>query len=1058
MDQFFQKRFLLEYSRLNQEQKQAVDTTEGPVMVIAGAGTGKTQTIALRIANIILNRQLPPSAILCLTFTDSAAVNMRSRLLSIIGPPAYSVKICTYHSFCNEIIQENRDFFSQTQNFKNLDDLEKIDLIQNIIEKLPDGSPLKPWRDHFFYQSQIIDNIQTLKREGIAPDQLSEIIKGIDHFLTASSAHYNQLKSLRFNLRDLGDKVDEVVSSLLNLSNLPSSLLSTFSYHRQLFCSGGYNLGPAKSPSVNYKNALIKTIDDLSRHLARQQDLCEIYRQYQQSLEGMGFYDYEDMILFVINAFRRYSELLLSYQERYQYILVDEYQDTNSAQNQIVDLLASYYDQPNVFVVGDDDQAIFRFQGASIENIYHFYHRYHVRPIVLKTNYRSHQLLLDAASSVIGLNQNRISRYLDIDKSLVASQKQSHVPVSLFAAPTNLDENYFVAQKVKELLSIGVSPSQIAILYRNNDDSDHLCEILSSLGIRFYLPTQEDLLKNKLFIQLINLLNFIQDPGRFDLVYHILSSPFISLPPLDLLKLVQYSSRHQRPLDSLILASKKLKQVGISPGGCKKIRVFVAKVAQSRLSLENYSLDRFFYKIIRRFGFLKYCLLKKDPRLLNQLHFFYSQLKTFSLQHHYSLADFLDRLDRLNQNHLPFFAPPLVVDQSDSVQLMTVHKAKGLEFEHVFLIKVVDKKWGNNVSHSALRLPMGIIQTEISRNLTDDNEDERRLFYVALTRAKLHLYLSYSQSNENGRPQLPSVFVSEINPKLTQAIPFQSDHQSNALYSALSVLPRRHLPAEFASFLSAYIKNDYRLSVTHLNSYLRCPFCFLHKTILRIPLPKDKSASFGTAIHQTLAFLYHSLSQNNTPPPLDEILARFKNDLTSQRLPPEVFEETLPLGSQMLSGYYHHYHDRFSSKVIVDYDFSPENIHLGDVPITGKIDKIEIVDHRNARVVDFKTGNPDSKSRELSEDGDYFRQLVFYRLLAEKSHRLNYRITSGAIDFIEPSRLRGYVRREFDLDELHVKKLKELVLDVYRHIADLDFYHLGKDCQDKHRLHYLLDK
>jgi DNA helicase-2/ATP-dependent DNA helicase PcrA len=1058
VDPTLAQQFQLEYSKLNQQQREAVDTIEGPVMVIAGAGTGKTQTIALRIANIIRQNQTPPSSILCLTFTDSAAVNMRRRLLSIIGPTAYSVKICTFHSFCNEVIQENPDYFIFAKNIKNLEDLEKLEIIQQLIESLNDQSPLKPWGDHFYYQSEIISNIQSLKRENINPADLLALIGQVQSFLTEASQIYDQLKALRAG-KQLAAQVEEIFKSIISTPNLSESLFTLFSYHGSLYRGGAYDQGPAKSPAVNFKNALIKIFENLKKDLPKQQELCDVYRQYQQTLKDKGFYDYDDMVLFVINAFRQNSDLLLSYQERFQYLLVDEYQDTNASQNQILTFLSSYFDRPNLFVVGDDDQAIFRFQGASIENVYEFVKKYDPQIVVLKNNYRSHQLILDSSTSVINHNLNRISNYLkNIDKSLVAASTFDADPINLFAARSQLEENAYVSRTIKKLLNGGVSPSQIAVLYRNNSDVVDLCEALTHEGIRYYLPSKEDVLKNKLFIQLISLLTYVQDPARSDQIYHLLSSPFISLYSLDLLKLLRYSYRHHLSLEEIILDSKNLHHLHLTPGSRIKLHNFILRVAKARKWLETYNLDKFFNKVIRKFKFLNYCLSLNDPQTLNQLNTFYSYLKQLCLQNDYQLSDFLNRLNRLSQNRLPLPAPPLPGDESESIQLLTVHRAKGMEFEHVFLFKVVDKKWGNVPNYSSLRLPPGIVKTDISRQLVDQNEDERRLFYVALTRAKSQIYISYSQANDNGRSQLPSVFISEIDPKLIQDISPSPSLPSTALqtiFNASYFVPQT--TESVNRYLQNLVSNHYKFNVTHLNSYLRCPFCFYHKTILRIPAAKNKFSSFGTAIHAALSYLFETLRSTKRLPTLEDLLAFYQRSLLGQNLTPKDYQESLVYGQETLTGYYQHYYHQFFPEVITEYDFTSDNVYLDNIPLTGKIDKIEIVSPNIARVVDFKTGNPDTKSKELSEDGDYFRQLVFYKLLASHSHRFKYQVSQGVVDFVQPSKTKNrYVQKEFDLTDAHLDQLSKLIREVYQKILNLDFYQLGRDCRDELGVHYLL--
>lgn len=1051
-----------EYKKLNPEQKLAVDSIEGPVMVIAGAGTGKTQTIALRIANLIKNTT-PASSILCLTFTDAATIAMRQRLLSIIGPEAYSVKISTFHAFCNDLIQDNPDYFIFAPNLKSLDNLGRLQIVQNLISQLPDGSPLKPWGDHFHYQNDIQSSIQTLKRENITPNTFQKLIADLSHFIDNSKQIYSDLKSLRSS-KTLESELLSLYNDLSLITNLSTPIHTLLAYHFQLYKSGAYNVGLAKNPAINFKNALLKLIDQFQTDIPKQENLLLVYQNYQKELEKNGLYDFDDMILFVLQAFADHPELLLKYQEIYQYILVDEYQDTNSAQNKIIDYLGSYFKNPNIFVVGDDDQSIFRFQGAAIENIYSFVKKYSVKPIVLRNNYRSHQLILDSSLSVINHNQSRIANYIkDLDKSLKAVSHLDPDPINLFAANNPLEENYYIAQTIKNLIKNGTDPSQIAILYRQHSDIPDIAEMLTNNDINFYLASDQDILKDPLFIQIEKLLQFINDPTLSESIYHILSAPFIKINSLDLLKLFRTSKKQKIDLWQLISDPQLLSQItpALDPQTITKLKNFTLRLAKARHWLEVYPLDRFFNRTIRKFKILSFILSQKDIDLLNKLKTFYSQLKQLSLDNpNYSLADFLSHLQLLSDNNLPLPVPPNNSQSKNSVQLMTVHSAKGLEFEHVFLVKVVDKHWGNNRDHQILRLPPGILQTELSSYLYDTNEDERRLFYVALTRAKSQIYISYSLQNDNSRPQLPSIFISEITAKLIQKISPPDDLYQQALKASFPLKSKTpQISGPYKQYLLDYLTNHYQFNVTHLNSYLTCPFCFYHQTILRIPAAKNKFSSFGTAFHHTLSFVLNQINQGQDPPSDKQLLKYFQDTLFKENLGPKDFAESLHLAKNSLPQYVHHNLDIFPRQNLTDYDFASQHLLFENIPLTGKIDLIAYKNQDTVDLIDFKTGNPDSKSKELSPDGQYFRQLVFYYLLVSLSTRLQVKVNRGVIDFVQKSKTKNtFVRKEFEIKSENVEKLKQEIKDTYQKILNLDFFSLGPDCKDHQNIHYLLEK
>lgn len=1035
MDKNLQKNFLDEYQKLNTEQKLAVDTIDGPVMVIAGAGTGKTQTIALRIANILDKTDTNPSSILCLTYTDVAANNMRNRLLNMIGPDAYKIKICTFHSFCNDIIGSNSEYFPfATAKLKAIDDLETIEIIKKNIDGLSNNSPLISWGDRYSYQKSILDCLHLAKRENIDSKTLLKLIADEEVFFKNCADPIAKLATIRATknnypaINQIFDELENSLSLSINLKN-----------HIKVIRSSSDNLSQVKTE-------IRKFYQDLEKNIPKQIEFVKIFDLYQKELNQRSLYDYEDMILFVIDAFTKNPDLLLNYQEKYQYILVDEYQDTNSSQSQIIDMLGNYYDNPNLFVVGDDDQSIFRFQGASIENIYNFYQKYNPQKIVLKNNYRSHKLILESSESVISRNKNRIANLItDVDKALIANKDYDPDPINLIALNSNIEEDYYVAQKISQLIKSGESPNEIAILLRKNRDAEELTKMLSAFGIKFFLPSDSNILKNPIIVQLIKLLEFIDDPNLSPSVYHILAAPFIKLNSLDLLKILKSKIK----LSKLIFDQPLIDQLEISDKSKKIISKFGKKIAKTRLDLENYPLEKVLNRILKRFRILKYLLAKDDIESLNQVHAFYQLLKDTVTKKDLSLSDFIDRIHLYIENNLSISSPSINYDSTDSIKILTIHGAKGLEFNHVFIYRLLEDSWEKQRDFNKLKLPFGILNSEITKSIEDDYEEDRRLFYVALTRAKKQIYLSFSQYKENGKNQNPSVFVSEIDSKLIENIGFKD--KEIALKTYYQFTDNSHdLKPELSIYLKDYLTNHYKFNVSHLNSYLRCPLCFYYKTILRIPQNKEKFSSFGTAIHTALSSLYQKKS-------LSDILVTFEQSLKNERLPKSDFKWCLSLGRQLLTDYFAQYKDSIKEGNISEYNFATDNIVFENIPLTGKIDLIEKSQNDKITVVDFKTGNVDNKYKELSSDGDYYRQIVFYKLLLDIKNDPRFKFDKGIIDFVAKSKLKkSFIRKEINVTDEDLNKLKQQIKDVYQKILNLEFFETGKECKDRDHLHYLL--
>ena len=1027
--------FQEEYQKLNQEQKLAVDTIDGPVMVIAGAGTGKTQTIALRIANILDKTDTKPSSILCLTYTDVAANNMRNRLLNMIGPDAYKIKICTFHAFCNEIISSNSQYFPfASSNLKAIDDLETIEIIKNIIDHLDNSSPLISWGDRYCYQKSILDCIHLVKRENISQETLPNLIRDEEIFFKNSNDFISQLGSIRATKNNYS-QINQILDNLQNSEFISLNLKS----HLQIIRSGNENLSQVK-------NEIRKFYQDFEKDIPKQKEFIKIFDSYQKELQKRSLYDYEDMILFVINAFNDNPDLLLNFQEKYQYILVDEYQDTNSSQSKIVDMLGSYYDNPNIFVVGDDDQSIFRFQGASIENIYNFYQKYNPQKVVLKNNYRSHKLILESSSNIINRNKNRIANLItDIEKTLVATKNYDPDPINLIVLNSNLEEDYYIAQKISNLIKAGEKPEEIAILLRKNRDADELTKMLSAFGIKFFIPSDSNILKNPIITQLLKLLEFVDNPNHNESVYHILAAPFINLNSLDLVKIL----KEKIVLSELVFDQEKINDLKISEKSKTIISKFGKRIAKTKIDLENYPLEKVLNKILKRFKILKYLLSKNDIDSLNQVYVFYKLLKDTVIKKELSLKEFINRINLYIENNLSIPSPSINFDSSDSIKILTIHGAKGLEFDHVFIYRLLEDSWEKQRDFSKLKLPFGILASEITKSIEDDYEEDRRLFYVALTRAKKQIYLSYSQYKESGKNQNPSVFISEIDSHLIENIKFND--KANALKTYYQYTDTSHdLQPDLSQYLKDYLNNHYKFNVSHLNSYLRCPLCFYYKTILRIPQNKEKFSSFGTAIHIALSDFYQKKSK-------EEVVKSFEQSLKNERLPKVDYLWCLENGHKILTEYCDQYIDSIKDGNICEYNFASENIIHKGIPLTGKIDLIQKAENGKINVIDFKTGNADSKYKELSSDGDYYRQIVFYKLLLDIKNDSRFQFNQGIIDFVEKSKLKkSFIRKEINVSDEDLNKLKIQIEDVYQKILNLEFFEIGKDCKDKDHLHYLL--
>jgi DNA helicase-2/ATP-dependent DNA helicase PcrA len=1019
---------------LNPGQRQAVDTLQGPVLVVAGPGTGKTQVLAVRIASILQNTDAKASNILCLTFTEAAVQAMRQRLIKIVGNEAYYVRIHTFHGFCNEVIQNFPDKFAFARELNQLSDLDRIKLMREIIDGLDPEKRmhLRPFYDKYRFQAPIISAIQTLKREGILPEQLKQIVEE--------------------NLAELND-----------------------------------------NPKINNKTG--KPTLDWSKEVTqaeRQLELADIYSQYQALIVERGFYDYEDMILFVVEKFKQDEELLAHYQERYLYILVDEYQDTNGAQNEIVRLLGSFDPSPNIFAVGDDDQAIYRFQGANVENLLSFTNQFqNVETIPIVDNYRSSQLILDAAGSLIAHNEARLVNYLpDLSKHLNAKQDipDHNIEVLKF---TNQDvENRYVVSKVQELIDSGIAAAEIAILYRRHSDADDLTLSLVQAGIPLRLAVGQNALDEVIVNQYLNLLRAIEytDPNRDRLLTQILFYEFLAIPKLEAFKAIRYAGEKKIPLVELLTDPNELLAADLGITEESKLVEFIHNLLQWKQDSNNLRLIELVQRVGKESRLIPHLLegTKEDGGVdvekLNAVNSFYAYVRNLNTQRkHMTLGELLSDIDLLTENQLAVNEQELDINLQ-GVQLMTAHAAKGLEFKHVFIVKCHDDNWGASKRSSGIKLPEEIFKprndqedpsSPVESKADLELEDERRLFFVALTRAKEQIYLTYAQEYKSGistKEVSPSRFIAEIDPALVEFPDTAKFEEFNleATTRELMPLPVTDYNDKEREYLKCLVEK-FRLSPTSLNMYINCPLQFKFECLLLVPRVHTKSEVLGTAIHFALEHFFRQLKAG-TRKDKEYVLYLFRSAVERELLNEADMQQTLAEGTEILSTYYDQYLEEFAAPAEVEYSFSGHHMVMtgegfDPIPLVGKIDKVEWIDRDNSivKIVDYKTKSPISenaiKGLTKSDDGGIFRQLAFYKLLSliddkfkPALNKPKYNVQSVEVDFLKPSDSGKYRKINLEISDQDVDDLKAKIVDVMTRVRNLEFggsaeYPLCDDCE-----------
>lgn len=971
-----EKKFTEEYEKLNEQQQKAVNAIEGPVIVNAGPGTGKTQILALRIANILQQTDTDPGNILCLTYTDNGAVEMRNRLLKIVGSAAYKIKIHTFHSFCNEVIQDNLTYFGKLS-LEPIGDLEEIDLFYKLIDSIEKDNPLKRFRGEVYYEKDRLKALYSLiKKEAWTTDYLNERIDAY-------------------------------------LQELPTK--EGFFYKRKY---KEFNAGDPKPAAIKEETARMEML----------RAAVNLYPRYNKMMVDAGRYNFDDMILWVLDAFTHNKDMLLDYQERFLYFLIDEFQDTSRSQSLLLQHLTGYWEVPNVFVVGDADQSIFSFQDANVENIIEFEqkHEKNITKINLINNYRSVQNILDTAHRLIINNQLRtVSK--ENDKPLNTSNtnlRSLSVDPIIYEYANPAQEAIDVSVQIESLIDQGISGKEIAVIYRNHSQAEEITTLLEKKKIPVNARKKVDLLHLPFINNIINILTWIDKEKNIpysgdDILFQLLHTNFFKLSPLEVARLsITANEKNRTAKEELFSIRRLLTELSMPPADLFSqptgyTTKGVSDVLESLLKESgNVTVQYLIELVIQKAGVLSF--VKNDPEmpwLIQALQAFFSFIKEETKrQPVLSLHDLLMNIETMRNNRLPI---PLhkVTATEEGVNMITAHGSKGSEFAHVFVIGCTKDIWdetnaGNNRTY---KLPDNLISnTNIASNL----EESRRLFYVAITRAKTHLHISYPLKNVKDKDQVRSSFVTEIlegsslQPVLKQV---PDSLLTDYLLLQLTEKGKPEIQLVEDQYIDQLLKK-YTLSVTHLNNYLDCPLKFYYQNLIRVPAAKNERMAFGSAVHYAVEMLFKKMKKNNDVfPPGEELVADFNFFMHTNReaFTPEEYQRRLDYGAKILPAYYS-YHIRRWNKVVIAEKII-RNVIVQNVPINGKLDKLEFTG-KQVNVVDYKTGKYANAIKKLvppnekePNGGDYWRQAVFYKILLDNDSSNDWNAVSTEFDFLEPA-------------------------------------------------------
>jgi DNA helicase-2/ATP-dependent DNA helicase PcrA len=1006
-----QEQFEKIYNELNEQQKRAVDTIEGPVMVIAGPGTGKTQILGARIGRILLDTDTKPENILCLTYTDAGAVAMRKRLLSFIGPDAYKVNIYTFHAFCNDIIQENLSLFEKTS-LDPVSDLEKIDLFKQLIDGFPKNHPLKRYRGDVYFEIRNLQQLfSSMKREGWTPEYINQ-------------------------------RIDEY------LADIP---------HRDEFV---YKRAYKQFKAGDLK---LNKIEEAKEKMEKLRAAVYEFDRFQKLMRSRNRYDFDDMINWVIKAFEENKILLARYQEQFLYLLVDEYQDTSGTQNRLVQLLISYWEQPNVFVVGDDDQSIYRFQGASVVNMQDFATSYQESLlIVLTNNYRSTQPILDISKTLIDRNDERlINRIEGLSKTLASSNTRinqlTHKPL-IREYETQRQEMIHITMEVEKLLQKGTPAGSIGIIYKENKYGEELTQYFTQRNIPVFSKRSLNMLDMPLAGKLILLMKYLAAEhdipyGGDEMLFEILHFDWFRIPPIETAKLSvavadKRYGEHKTSLRKILYEKVNAPATDLfsqgPPPGMKEATMAIENLIGD---VANVTLVNLFENCIREAGVLRWIMQSPDKHQhLQVITGLFDFIKEESRRNpKLSLEQLVNIFMLMEKEELSL--PLVQVSGSDKgVNLLTVHGSKGLEFEHVFLAGCNAANWEKK------RKPGGgySLPDTMFSALPHQNEDEelRRLFYVALTRAKLHLHISYSRFKNDGKELEPSMFIAEI--QAVHVLPVQKVMPDTELTSEFAMIqfaaPQAPEIEKIEADFIEQLLGKFVMNVTALNNYLKCPLQFYFQNLVRVPSGKSEATEFGSAAHHALQRLFEKMQQNETFPSKQEFIRDFEWYMTRHRenFTREQFARRMEYGQEVLSNYYDQYIHSWNRIVAVERNI--RNVVVQDVPLKGKLDKLEF-DGKSVNVVDYKTGDIEKARAKLRpphekdpNGGDYWRQAVFYKILVDRYEQKNWNVVSTEFDFIEPDKKKEFRKEKVFITPEDITTVTQQIKTVWQKIQDRQFY------------------
>ena len=1042
---------------LNAKQKEAVEYLDGPLLVLAGPGTGKTQLLSEKVAYILKNTDTNPENILCMTFTETGATNMRERLKTIVGKEGAKVNISTYHAFGSEILAQYKNYSEDYDRRLDaaIDEVTQFKIVKEIQDSLNGRDILRGDA-----VKDIISVISAAKSAGLDADDLkiiaeknmadSEILSKAISPLLKNVVPRAFKESYENAYQPIYEILGEYTESNVILKGIERSIC-VLARDLKTAIIDAESSGKIK-PLSEWKDKYFEKDQHgnyrLKDRVANKKllSLANIMAQYGTYLRENGLYDFDDMIQEAVKVLQKDAGFKATLSERYQFIMLDEFQDTNPSQFAIIKELTDY-EKPLIMAVGDDDQAIYEFQGALSTNLTDYQKHYNAEVIALTENYRSTQEILDFSREVINQATDRFA-----DKELVAhseAPKESQIYRHEFLSS---DMEYgFVAEKIAELVKAGVPQNEIAIIsYKTKYFMPLLPYLKAHPEINIAYEKKDNLLEDEKIHELLTLARFIYEIANEKRptvsALEVLSYSFLRLPVLEVIKQVSRARNEKKAIFDALTESENLDIQAVVDWMAKlaaksftePLEVFLDYLIGT-VDLDGYRSR--FLSCYAKDEYEAFSLYEKLASLRGKLrkHFGDKSLK---------LADLIQMLDDYEAADMPLNTTSPYKDADDAVSILSAHKAKGLEFSYVFIISADHTAWGKGKgNNNLLALPKNLLQ--IRHTGTTDGE-KLRILYVALTRAKHTLYITNSLHDFNGKSPDRLEYLDEyINEGkvVSSFLPtkFVTTHYDEVTYDKSQ--------QNIKNWLAPYIKatpdmrsvykervGKWRMSASSLTSFIDIvyagPESFFKNYILQAPgEPETEALAYGDLVHKTFEKVTNSDISD------EEAVSYFLAELEKKELSTEIMQKIRERGPADIAISLEKF-GRILRNGKAEVNLAPEKLTIEGVPVTGKIDHIIIdEDSKTIEIFDFKTGGyHKEKWRSHATLYKYMLQLGFYKLLLNASPTYaKYKVEKAHILFVTPDRDAEVYDKVYEFNEEDEKELKLLIKSVYDVVSSLRF-------------------